>query len=273
MKRSALLVLILILGPALSGVLAAEEQPEPPARFFASNELGLRIRELDPRREEPGDYLLVVMLRGGTEIGRLYEAGVAGSYPEPVALDLSTTNIIVTANSTLSVSSGAAQTVGHLTMKGGSLTTTGAPAGITFADTTVDASAVAIGFDPQVTTDYGVIDANHAAVTISKTGPSNWLLDSQPLNLSTDARFRVEDGSLVLRGEDVIGGRPITVAGGILAHDFADLDRHALGVAGQPVGLDGNARETTAIGLELFMGQGLNAFRQHGDVVDVGRPA
>lgn len=57
-----------------SMLLAAEETPAG-GRRYASNEIGLRLRELGPAGGEESDYLLVVSRRGAVEISRLYLRG------------------------------------------------------------------------------------------------------------------------------------------------------------------------------------------------------
>ena len=112
-----------------------------------------------------------------------------------------------------------------LTLEGGVLTTTGASP-VNFAGgTTVSAAAAGgrVGFDPQVETEYGGIDANNVKTTIVKGGPSTWTLDTAPGNLHAEADWVVEGGTLKLQpGTTPLGGLPVTVAGGTLdAHSLA----------------------------------------------------
>ncbi len=134
------------------------------------------------------------------------------------AIDASDVSVTVTNDSTLNVRTDFEAAFGPLTMVNGSLTTSGAKGGMSFAGTTIDAAATAVGFDPQVTTDYGTITNNSAQPTlvISKAGPGELRLNA-PLSGTTDnIRWNVADGSLIARGEDTLSGRPITVAGGTL---------------------------------------------------------
>ena len=125
--------------------------------------------------------------------------------PGVVPTDVSTTGLLVTGDSTVNAQSAAGVSLGALTLESGVLTTVGQP--VSFASTTIDAEATEVGFDPQTDTDYGVIDANNAPVTISKAGPSTWNLETAPINLNPESsRWQVLDGTLQIAEEGPLGG-------------------------------------------------------------------
>lgn len=132
-------------------------------------------------------------------------------------LDMGETNVRVTTDSELAaVAAGAGTTFGELIMAGGVLRTLG-QGRIRFTRTTVPAETTGtVGFDPQVDTDYGVIDVNSANVSIAKAGSGTWLLETPPQNLD-NASWRIEGGTLEVLGATGLGGRPVTLAGGRLA--------------------------------------------------------
>ncbi len=140
-------------------------------------------------------------------------AEVATMYGEQV-LEVSDKQVVVTQDSTLEVVAEATAAFGPLTMKGGALTTKAGPAGISFAGTTVDPSVTRAGFDPQTATDYGVISVASPGVTLAKTGPSTWNLDSVTVSDPANISWQVDGGTLQTTGTAALAGRPITVAGG-----------------------------------------------------------
>ena len=98
-----------------------------------------------------------------------------GQLPAATPLDLSSTTVTVSASSTLDVTSDGPSAFGPLRMEGGMLTTTG-NAGIGFADTTVVAGAVDVGFETLVDTNPGAITAPGA--TIVKSGLADLVVDT-----------------------------------------------------------------------------------------------
>ena len=76
---------------------------------------------------------------------------------------------------------------GSLTMESGTLTL-GGNSPIRFKDgTTILQSASRVGFNAEVETDFGGINASGAPVTIVKGGPSTWVLDTPPQNIQNAA--------------------------------------------------------------------------------------
>ncbi len=152
-------------------------------------------------------------------VAAFYEAGVAGSYGDMQSPDMALTPVTVTADSALNSSSRSELDFGPLTMKAGILTTSGTAAGIGFAGTTIDAEATAVGFDPQVPTDYGTVTNNSTqpAVTIAKAGAtSTWTLDG-PISGNTDnVVWEVQGGTLEVVDQASLSERPVTLAGGTL---------------------------------------------------------
>ncbi len=155
------------------------------------------------------------------QVGELWGSGF-GPNDGTSGLDMSNTAIVVRDDSALQAVHGAAgggpAEFAGLTLVGGALTTTGTSAGIRFADTTIDADATAVGFDPQVPTDYGTITnaSVQEEVILAKAGPSTWRLDT-PISGTTDnVTWQVDEGALVVRGENTLSGRPINVTGGTL---------------------------------------------------------
>ncbi|HUT12348.1 MAG TPA: LamG domain-containing protein, partial [Thermoguttaceae bacterium] len=107
---------------------------------------------------------------------------------------------------------------GLLTMMDGTvLTTVGRPVDLSVSGVAIDAGAQRVGLDPQVETDYGILDANGAAVAIAKTGTSNWVLDAPLLDATSNAgsaSIEVEQGTLTLAGTNLFHGRPVKVLEG-----------------------------------------------------------
>ena len=129
-------------------------------------------------------------------------------------------------------------TVGPLTMTSGILTTTGTGAGITVqradpldpADTTIDPAATEVGFNPQVTTNLGVIDGSGAAVTVTKAGSGTLLLDQANIGLAA-ATFKVQEGTLHVIGSDPWGGsKNVELAGGKLFIDGPETGAYEPGL-------------------------------------------
>ncbi len=144
--------------------------------------------------------------------------GQAGIWSEVAwdAIDATALVWSVTEDSTLILHSDQTAMVSAPTMINGTLTTAGARAGIAMPGVNIDSSATAVGFDPQVDTDYGMIDAHGAAVTICKAGSSTWTLAATPINIA-NATWQVEQGTFRLADLGLLGGRPVRLAGGTLA--------------------------------------------------------
>ncbi|NQU19861.1 MAG: hypothetical protein HQ567_01155, partial [Candidatus Nealsonbacteria bacterium] len=132
-------------------------------------------------------------------------------------VDMSSYNVTVTEPSTLDAAHTPWLDLGTLTMRDGAvLQTTGAP--ISFTGTELAADAAAVGFDPQTSTDYGTITNSSAMaeVVVSKTGSSTWELDAPFAGTTDNIKWKVEEGTLAVGGDDTLGGRPVTIAGGVL---------------------------------------------------------
>ena len=125
---------------------------------------------------------------------------------------MSTTNVLVTANSVLESGTTSEVTFGQLTFQGGTLTTDGTGP-INFAGTTIvdSGSPMTVTLDMITPTTYGPIDAGGAEVTIVKTGAGGLVLDVVPQGVGK-AQWVVNAGSLTATAA-TLGGRPITVTG------------------------------------------------------------
>ncbi len=162
---------------------------------------------------------------------------------DPYPIELEGTDVLVTADSSLRAIADGTARFGNLTLAGGVLSTQGSHVGgIAFLKTDIDPAATAVGIDPQVPTDFGVIDAQGANVTFIKGGPSTWVIeDVNPVsNMGPDADWEVRDGVLELKGANPIDGRPITVTGGTLTMDSGEP------LGGAPVTLNGGTMRLTA---------------------------
>jgi len=114
------------------------------------------------------------------------------------------TPVVVTADSTLSATSHDPDaSFGPLTLQNGVLTTAGTVS-ISFPGTTIPAGATAVGIDPQVETDYGVIDgsATTADFVFSKAGPSSLTIESGFMTGMGNAIIDANGGSLTMMGPD-----------------------------------------------------------------------
>ncbi|NQU23754.1 MAG: hypothetical protein HQ567_20925, partial [Candidatus Nealsonbacteria bacterium] len=134
------------------------------------------------------------------------------------AIDASGLEVTVTDDSTLNLRSHSTATVGPTTIYAGTLTTAGALGGVTFVNgITVGAGATTIGLNPEVTTNYGQINAAASpAVVIAKGGNGTWTLTADPVVNQSGSSWEVQGGVLELQGTNVSGSRPIKVTGGML---------------------------------------------------------
>ncbi len=128
------------------------------------------------------------------------------------AVDLSATDVTVTADSEIDVD-GLSAGFGDLTMaESAVLTTSGALEGIGFARTMVAAGVDRVSFDTQANTLPGAITAE--GVTIVKQGPADLVLDSPGSSL-TDVKFDVQEGRLVgYHGSNPFGPATLNLNGG-----------------------------------------------------------
>ncbi len=137
------------------------------------------------------------------------------------AVNLSSVPVAVSGNSGLSIGSFSTATVGPLTMAQGAVLTTGGSGGLYFdgdgaADTTIAAGATDVGFNTQIRTYPGQIDANSAPVTITKSGPSDLIIDQPGVGLQ-DAAFNVQEGRLIgVHGSNPFAEADLQLGGGEL---------------------------------------------------------
>lgn len=128
------------------------------------------------------------------------------------AIDMTDTDVVVTANSTLNAITSNSADFGALTLQGGILTTTGAEGGITFTGTTIGSASV--GFDTGVKTAPGAIDGGSLAATITKTGAADLILDQPGVSLA-GTTFDVQEGRLVaMHASNPLGGVTLQLSGG-----------------------------------------------------------
>ncbi|MBN2474266.1 MAG: PEP-CTERM sorting domain-containing protein [Pirellulales bacterium] len=128
------------------------------------------------------------------------------------SLDASSVELTVTGDSTLAPVTDLSAVFGPLTMVNGTLTTSGAPLGITMASTAIDPAATAIGFNPQVTTQLSVIDGQGTSAVISKYGGGDLVLDQENVNLEA-ATFNAVGGRLIGVPSAVAKANPFNAAG------------------------------------------------------------
>ena len=132
-------------------------------------------------------------------------------------LNMIVTEVAVTEDSTLTSDMPTGVALGGLTLENGVLTTAGLGS-ISFTGTTVN-STTAVGLDPQIDTDYGVINITSPTAIIAKSGSSDLIMT--PENVGTgfeNATFRAEQGRLI----GVHDGNPFgSVAGNNAALELA----------------------------------------------------
>ena len=134
-------------------------------------------------------------------------------------LDMSGIEVTVAAPSTLEVADvGDVLMAGPLTMKDGAvLTVQGSP--VIFnrreaadpADTIIDPTASAIGFNTLTPVSLGAIDGGYAEVTITKTGPEDLVVAGVGTRLGT-TMFDVQDGRLIGLGGESFGGATLQIS-------------------------------------------------------------
>lgn len=126
-------------------------------------------------------------------------------------LSLTSTQIIVEQDSALNAT-GASAAFGNLTLEGGTLTTQGAPGGITFTDTTI--AAAAVGIQTQTHTSSGAIDGGGLGATITKSGAADLVVQGAGSNLA-GATFNVQGGRLIgVHGSNPFGAADLNLNGG-----------------------------------------------------------
>jgi len=161
---------------------------------------------------------------------------MSGSWIAPNMLG---TDVVVTADSAIEADSNSNASLGTLTMQAGTLTTTGTAEQISFNGTIIDPDVEAVGFNPLVPTDYGVINGNGASVVISKSGPGDLTLAAANTGLQR-ATFRVEEGTLTMAQAEAWGGATaISLGGGTFV--VADAGLEDLNLTTHRVEVDGAA--------------------------------
>ncbi|MBN2474905.1 MAG: hypothetical protein JXB62_09885, partial [Pirellulales bacterium] len=146
-------------------------------------------------------------------------------------LQMAQTDLTVTADSTLNAIGALPVPFRSLTMQSGILTTMGA-GGIVFDQgTTIAPGATSVGFNPQVSTDLGVITADGVTpVVISKVGSGDVVLDNFNTGLGA-ATFSAQEGRLIgrklewaLPGSDPFEDATLRIDGGELVLDGGPTD-------------------------------------------------
>lgn len=132
-------------------------------------------------------------------------------------IDMTAIPVSVTSDSTLSAITAADAVMGALTVaNNATLTTTGNA--LSFLGTTIPAAATAAGFSPGVDTyltHTNGLDGSNAAVTLTKTGAGNLILDKAGSNLG-NATFDVQAGKLGAVHTGAFGGAILSINGGTL---------------------------------------------------------
>ncbi len=112
------------------------------------------------------------------------------------ALDMTATDVSVTADSAINAITDYTADFGILTFnEPGILTTTGAPDGISFAGTNIRTTGP-VGFNTETDTWTGPIDGGWYQATIIKTGPADLILDAPAMKLEGSV-FDVQEGRLI----------------------------------------------------------------------------
>jgi hypothetical protein len=146
-----------------------------------------------------------------TQVGTLYGGVVTG------AINMTSTDVIVTNNSGLDAVTDSTAAFGALSFDGqGILTTSGANESISFTSTTITSATGDIGFETLSDTYAGPIDFNSTGAVIIKTGAADLILDaSDPLN-AAGASFDVREGRLIAQaGSNPLGdGNAVEINGG-----------------------------------------------------------
>jgi len=129
------------------------------------------------------------------------------------AIDMTDTDVTVTANSGLNAITDHTAAFGTLTLQNGILKTSGAAGGITFTGTTI-AGGGTVGFDTQVTTTPGAIDGGGSGGSIVKTGAADLILNQAGTGLA-GATFVAQAGRLIgVHGSNPFGTATLEVNGG-----------------------------------------------------------
>lgn len=133
--------------------------------------------------------------------------GQAGQWQHTArnAIALGEKNVMVEADSGLSVASDVAASVGPLVFQNGVLTLAGGVPGFTFNGTTVAAGASRIGLSSAVSVNPGPIAGNGAVGTFVKDGGGDLVLDQANIGLENLA-FDVKAGRLLVKSTQALGG-------------------------------------------------------------------
>ncbi len=142
------------------------------------------------------------------------------SYDALGAIDMTDSDVFVSADSTINTITEQTAAFGTLTFTtAATLTTTGGK-GTSFASTDLSAVAAA-GFLTETDTNPGPMGSGASPVTITKSGPAA-LVVNQPATLASGSMFDVEDGDLaVVADPNPIGSTPVQLDGGGLALSIA----------------------------------------------------
>ncbi len=176
------------------------------------------ILRADPSHHFTGSIDEVYVLDRALDAAEV--AAMAGSVP----LDMSGTDLVVAADSALSLSSGDAVPFGNLRLESGTLSITGAE--VTFAGSSLDPAATQVGIGSAQTLRLGPLDGAGAAAVIAKTGSGDVLLDQPSTNLD-NATFNIEGGRLIAaHATGPLGSAGLQLAGGelVLASPEAGQD-------------------------------------------------
>jgi len=144
-------------------------------------------------------------------------------------LPLGSTDVLVTATSTLNVETKYDADFGSLTIESGTLTTTGPAGGMTFAGTTIAPGATAVGFQSDVLTRLGPLDGGGNTVTITTTGGNTLLLDQPGSNLeNTTLKIQNDRTTVVHDGSpnSPIAGAAVQLDGGKLVLSAGTTGAH-----------------------------------------------
>jgi len=193
---------------------------------------------------EYGDYSVTVTADSTLEGRTTYhanfgpltlEGGILTTDGAPGGMNFASTTVTGPAG----INPQTATNFGLVTLTDGAvLTTVGQPVDLSAGGVAIDPGAQRVGFDPQVETDYGILNVNGATVAIAKTGPSDWVVETPLLDATSNdggASIEVEQGTLTLAGANLFHGRPIKVleGGTLLAQsEVAPLPGETVEMAG-----------------------------------------
>ncbi|MCE9551773.1 MAG: autotransporter-associated beta strand repeat-containing protein [Planctomycetes bacterium] len=126
------------------------------------------------------------------------------SYSSIGALNLTSKSVAVDATSEIQAISDISASFGPLTLNNGVLTVSGSPS-VSFASTTLNASATLVGLSSGGDMDAGIINGNGAAATFVKGGTGTLTLNTANTGLS-NAMFDVQGGMLIAPTPGSLGG-------------------------------------------------------------------